>query len=429
MIRVNHAAEKDHNLHGVSQNVFPLPFFFEEIILNQNKMPGRKTKYHPGYTGSNKVSLVHGGKPYFNRLLQLIASAVHTIHIQVYILDDDETGNTVALALQEAAARNVQVFVLADGYGSRTLHRSFVKKLRDAGVHFAFFEPLFKSSHFYVGRRLHTKIVVVDACFGLVGGINITNRYNDMPGRTSWLDYALYVEGEAATELCRVCNEAWKRRLPALPDCTAPVISFPEVCEVAVRRNDWIKRKNEISESYVQMFRNAQKRIVILCSYFLPGRVIRRKLEEAAKRGVKITLITAGASDVPVTKLAERYLYGWLQRHKVEIYEYHPVILHGKLAVADGQWLTIGSYNINNLSAYVSIELNLDVRQEAIAQSTEQLLMHIAQNDCKHIARDFQRNAAPVKRFFQWFAYNTLRLSLFLLTFYYRHTLPKREAD
>lgn len=392
-------------------------------------MPGQKTKYHPGYTGSNKVRLVHGGRPYFNLLLELIAAARSTIHIQVYILDDDETGKTITAALREAAARKVQVFLLADGFGSRTLHKPFVKTLRQAGVHFAFFEPLFKSSHFYIGRRLHTKIVVTDARYGMVGGINITNRYNDMPGHTSWLDFALYVEGEAAAELCRVCNEAWKRRLPALPDCMPVTTPFTEICEVAVRRNDWVKRKNEISGSYVQMFRNARKHIIILCSYFLPGRVIRRKLEEAAKRGVKITLITAGASDVPVTKLAERYLYGWLQRHNVDIYEYHPAILHGKLAVADSEWLTIGSYNINNLSAYVSIELNLDVHHTAVAQSTEQLLLNIARNDCKQIPRDFKQQSGPVRKFFHWLAYNLLRLSLFLLTFYYRHTLPKREAD
>jgi len=77
--------------------------------------------------------------------------------------------------------------------------------------------------------------------------------------------------------------------------------------------------------------------------------------------GVIIKVVQAGISDIALSKYAERYMYRWLLRNKVEIYEYQKTVLHGKIAVCDDQWMTVGSYNVNNLSAYASIELNLDV--------------------------------------------------------------------
>ncbi|MEJ0105931.1 MAG: phospholipase D-like domain-containing protein [Bacteroidota bacterium] len=55
-------------------------------------------------------------------------------------------------------------------------------------------------------------------------------------------------------------------------------------------------------------------------------------------------------------------MYDWLLRNNIELYEYQASILHAKVAACDDELLTIGSYNINNISAYASIELNLDVR-------------------------------------------------------------------
>src|SRR5205085_1211202 len=84
-------------------------------------------------------------------------------------------------------------------------------------------------------------------------------------------------------------------------------ITGKDACEVSVRRNDWVRRKNEISISYVNMFRSAKSQVTILCAYFLPGRLIRHQIRYAVRRGVKIIVITAGVSDVKVAKYAERF--------------------------------------------------------------------------------------------------------------------------
>jgi cardiolipin synthase A/B len=375
----------------------------------------------------DKIKLIRGGKEYFDLLIQLINEAGESIHLQTYIYDDDETGEQVANALKAAVQRNVAVYLLADGYASQVMSQNFINGLRGSGIHFRFFQPLLKSKYFYFGRRLHHKIFVADAKYSLVGGINVTDRYNDMPGKKAWLDFALYAEGEISRELCVLCWKTWngfpaKMGRTPCDEIKMPVENNGRVAyKISMRRNDWVRKKNEISETYLKMFRNARSHITILCSYFLPGKVIRSLLSKAARRGVKIKVITAGPSDVMLAKYAERWLYDWLLRNKIELYEYQSVVLHAKVAVCDGEWLTIGSYNINNVSAYASIELNLDVHKPDLAASTEELINMIVENHCVPITlKNHVRSKNIFKQFTRWFSYQFIRTVFYLLTFYYK---------
>ncbi|MBK7883365.1 MAG: hypothetical protein IPJ81_05950 [Chitinophagaceae bacterium] len=169
------------------------------------------------------------------------------------------------------------------------------------------------------------------------------------------------------------------------------------------------------------MFRNARSHITILCSYFLPGRIIRSLLSKAARRGVKIKIITAGPSDVMLAKHAERWLYDWLLRNKIELYEYQPAVLHAKIAVCDSEWLTVGSYNINNISTYTGIELNLDVNDTRFATETEKIIRTIMQNECIAITHEKHLLAKNILiQFHRWVCYRAIRAIFYILTFYYK---------
>ncbi len=379
------------------------------------------------YTTRNHVRLVRGGKDYFDLLLTLINNAKQTIYLQFYIYDDDETGKAVTQALQQAAAGGVQIFLLVDGYASQKLTKHFIQDIRGAGIHFKWFEPLFKSTHFYFGRRLHHKVVVADGTYSLVGGINISNRYNDMPGQPAWLDMALYCEGEGSFVLHRVCRNMWRNKdtkeiiEPAAIEQFCTRIPENDHHSVRVSRNDWVKRKNAIWKSYLYMFRHAEEEIIIMCSYFLPGRVHRNAISRASRRGVKIKVILASKSDVAVAKSAERYLYDWMLRNKIEIYEYQANILHAKVAVYDSRWSTVGSYNVNNISAYASLELNLDVRNRPFAQKVKVTLEQIIETDCKRITPENYKSSTHIfRRFWQRLCYSFINNVLNLFTFYFR---------
>ncbi len=376
----------------------------------------------------NKVTLIRGGAGYFNVLLELINNATESIHIQTYIYDEDETGKQVAEALRQAVQRKVEVHLMADGYASKKISGEFVAELKAAGIRFRFFESLFRSRDFYFGRRMHHKVTVVDTKYALVGGINISNRYNDMPDAPAWLDFALYAEGEVAKELCVLCWKSWNGypMNMGLTPCEQKELRFDfpheERSEVRMRRNDWVRRKNQISSTYVEILRSSKKEVTILCSYFLPSGFIRRQMIDAVKRGVKIQVIAAGVSDVKVAKSAERWLYDWLLRNKIELYEYQENVLHGKMALCDSEWMTIGSYNINNISAYASIELNLDVHNPSFVSNTRNVLQQIIEKDCMPISmEEHLRTKNIFKQFGRWLSYGFIRTVFHLFTFYFKH--------
>lgn len=382
-------------------------------------------KQERDYTLQNKVQLIHGGNEYFDKIVSLIDSAEDVIHLQVYIFTEDETGNLVTDALIRAANRGVKVFILVDGYASQNLSDYYKQKLQQSGIHFRMFEPIFKSSNFYFGRRLHHKVFVADHKIALVGGINIQNKYNDIGETKAWFDMALCVEGETAIELSTICREMWNGGESAEkaqpPNKTSiPPITLNSECAVRVRRNDWVKRKMQIWKSYFNMLNHSTEEIIIASSYFLPGIIFRQRMAGAISRGVCIKVIVAGPSDVPIAKSAEKYLYRWMLRNGIELYEYTKSILHAKVSVADNKRMTIGSYNFNNISAYASIELNLDVRNQPFVSSVQDELNDVIKNDCTRVTEEeYIYKINPIQKAWQYICYLLVKILLGIITFYY----------
>lgn len=411
--------------------------FFRKFVEQQKGMySGGRVKSQ--YTFYNNPQLIRGGKDYFSKVKELIASATTSIQLQVYIFEEDQTGGLVASALIEAARRGLQVQVLLDGYASRKLTPAFRNRMRDAGIKLRFFEPIFKGSNFYFGRRLHHKILVADGTRALVGGINISDRYNDLPGEPAWLDWAILVEGDAAFELFKLCNIFYAKKPEDLVTLENNALLHQMDnnlhCPIRIRRNDWVMNLNQISASYMEMFKHAQQEIIIMSSYFIPSNFFRTNIIKCLKRGVRIRLILAGISDVGISKYAERYLYRWAIRHGIEIHEYKNNILHGKIAVCDARIVTIGSYNVNDISAMASIELNLDVEEVSFAETVYRTLNRIIDQDCEPVHPASPQNTyGPIERLMQWISYETFRFIFFLFTFYFtrnkqqRKTQPKAE--
>lgn len=389
------------------------------MLLKRNPNPALKKKlFRP--TGANRVDLIRGGSDFFQLLESLITEARHSIYFQIYIFDEDDTGRRIVNALIAAAQRKVTIHLLLDGYASKSLSASFVEELKTAGIHFRWFTSFIKNKKFYLGRRLHHKVIVIDSVKSLVCGLNISDRYNDTLEHTAWLDWAIYAEGEVSLMLEDLCKKRIRDNSPrsTLNNLSQKDITTNEKYEIKICINDWVGRKSEITKSYLEMLKEANSRIIIMSPYFLPGYEFRKRLRQASRRGVKIQLILTGISDISLAKYAERYLYEWLLRCDVEIYEYQKNVLHGKVATCDGGWTTVGSYNVNNLSAYASIELNLEVKNAKFAHHVEQTFQSIMDVDCLRITKEtYKQEINFFKRILQVSAYNTLRFMLILFTF------------
>ena len=365
-----------------------------------------------------KISIVHSGEDYFSRLEQIILESKSEIHIQTYIFDYDNTGKKIIAALKIAASRNVKIFILLDGFGSLSFPDEVINELSKIGIEIRIFSPFFSANSLYIGRRLHHKLVVSDAKTVLIGGINIANKYQGEKKSAPWLDYAVAINDEniakSLQELC--CDLYFKKRIIRRKKIIA---SFENghTNSVSVLQNDWLKGKNEVFKAYINKINTAKKEIVILSSYFLPGKKLINTLKRAAQNNVNIKLILSGISDVPMARRASCHLYSKLLRFNIELYEWKKSVLHGKIAVIDANWTTIGSFNLNNLSSFASIEMNVAIDSEEFAKD---YLVHLNEiiSQCEKITSEtITLKYGLGSKFTNWVSYWTTRTIEIMVTY------------
>ena len=374
---------------------------------------------------------MHSGSDYFSRLEDLINGAQHEIHLQTYIFDSDETGTRIAKVLIQAAQRGVAIFIVVDGYGTNRLSKEMQFQLKKEGIKLRFFGKLGAAGSLAWGRRLHHKIVVADRCKALVGGINISNRYAGF-GEEAWLDFALFIEGTSVQQIVKICKQVYSQWF------VQPQKGYKQFehigsekndIKIQLQQNDWLRSKNQIAQGYAEAIKAAKHEIIIANSYFLPGSYFRNLLKDAAKRGVKVKILLPGISDVPLAKLAMHYLYRFLLRNNMEIYEWMPTVLHGKIACIDGLWCTVGSYNLNYLSAYASIEFNISVLNEKFSAHFAKYLNGLLSTGCVAVQKsDFMGKQSPLKLFSYWLSFRILKLSeALLISFPGQHFFKENE--
>ena len=403
-----------------------MPRLTRLIYLSRLRMLFSKNKNLKNFSSGNNITLIKGGGEYFTVLENLIDEAKKSIHLHSYIFTADNIGTKIIDALKKSAKSGVVVFVLVDTIGSFDLSSKVVEDMRKSGIHFRFFLPLLSREGFHFGRRLHQKVIVIDSKKTMVGGINIADRYLGNKQKKAWFDFAVLVEGDIAREINNICASIWEKKFTKkhwhqknkkkyqLIKTSKPLIKNSLV---RVRENDWTRHRLDISKSYKYVFKNAENYITIIGAYFLPSRTLRKLIKKASGRGVKINVILSQESDEKVFKLAMNHLYGWFIRYNIKIYEYKPSVVHAKAAVSDNIWTTIGSHDLNFLSTYGLVEMNVEVLNKEFALNFKKELDEIIKKDCVRISVQSIRKKWMTERIVEWFAYHVMRVSFWILTF------------
>jgi len=368
------------------------------------------------FSKRNLVALVDSGEEFISRQEAIISGALREIHLQSYIFESDQTGLRIVQALKDAAkSKELKIYILVDAYGSQNFSATLRKELLDAGIKFRRFGKFYSSGSFHIGRRLHQKIIVADGEVAMVGGFNISDKYTSQPGSPAWLDFAVQVNGEAARRLLLICRKKWmKTSFKVFPKkLREGIVTNPQntqMVRVKASQNDYINRKNEIALTYRKVISSSQKTLTIVGGYFLPGGRMRRILAQASERGVDIRVLVSDTSDVKLVQLARRYLYSWLLRHKIRIYEYLPSNVHGKVLISDEKFVSIGSYDLNNLSTYSNIELNLDIDDADFSGIVNRKLNYIIEKDCRLVTEEnFRKRFGILDKFLSWFGYQLVK--------------------
>ena len=363
--------------------------------------------------GGNRITLLRSGAEYFPALIAECDAARREIHLETYIFEADETGRAIAQALMRAARRGVATHVMVDGFGSQALDRALIADMRQAGVRFLVYRRNISPWTLRRTRlrRLHRKIVLVDAAVGLVGGINLEDELV-----VPRLDYAVRVEGPLIADMYAAVKRLWDRvnaagigaRYPAVPRLQ-PSADPRGGQRAAFVVRDNILHRGDIEQHYLAAIGAAREEILIANAYFLPGRTFRRALLEAAARGVRVTLLLQGRVEYFLQHYATRALYGPFLDAGISINEYQQGFLHAKVAVIDRHWATVGSSNIDPFSLLLAREANVVIEDEAFAWNLRSSLMGAIADGATQIRRERWQGQSRLKRLVTWGCYELVR--------------------
>jgi len=340
------------------------------------------------WTPGNAFTLLENGEAYFPRVNEVIRGAQREVLVETFILFDDKVGQALREELIAAAKRGARVSLLIDGYGSEGLSEAFIGGMTDAGVVVQIFDPRARMFGLRVNlfRRMHRKIVVVDGETAFIGGINFSADHLGDFGPLAKQDYAVEVRGPIVAEIHRFALRTleprrrrwWRRRAatgaPLQPAGTADAM-------FVVRDNH--DHHTDIERHYRAAIRLARHEVTIANAYFFPGYRFIRELRNAAKRGVKVRLILQGEPDMPIARMAAQMLYDHLIAAGVEVREYCQRPLHGKVAVVDDVWATVGSSNLDPLSLALNLEANVMIRDREFPRVVRERLEWLMEHHCK----------------------------------------------
>ncbi|WP_122436203.1 cardiolipin synthase ClsB [Pseudomonas viridiflava] len=358
----------------------------------------------------NSVELLINGEDFFTRVFECIRAARTEVLIETFIIFEDRIGVGLQEAVIEAASNGAKVVITVDDYGTSDLSSAFVRAMIDAGVQIQLFDPRprFMGMRTNLFRRLHRKVVVIDGEIGFIGGINYSVDHMTDTGLTAKQDYAVLVRGPIIQDIHRsavnMLSDAVRAKLAPIPLKLEPAGN----ARMLLAERDNAEHTTDIEERYLEAIREAKQRITLANAYFFPSYRFLRELRNASRRGVKVTLILQGKPDMPFVRVCSRLTYTYLLRDGVIIHEYKQRALHGKVALIDQDWSTVGSSNLDPLSLALNLEANLFIRDQSLNDRLQTHLMELA---AAHSTQMSLKGAARG----QWWRAPMIVLSFFFL--------------
>lgn len=312
----------------------------------------------------NKVTVLINGENKFPEVKASLLAARHHIHMEYYIIEDDEIGNEVKDILIEKSLQGVAVRVIYDDFGSSEIRGKMATELRKAGVEiFPFYEirlPVFASR---INYRDHRKIIVIDGQVGFLGGINISDRYvNDASSKLFWRDTHLKLEGMAAHSLQFHFLSNWNFCSGDSLGVTEEFFPPPppgareELAQVVCSGPDYARAS--IMLTFFTAITGARESVYITTPYFIPNESIINALKKAALSGKDVRLLVPHTSDSAFVNAASRFYYNDLLETGVRIFRYKKGFVHAKTMVIDSAMSIVGTANMDFRSFDLNFEVN-----------------------------------------------------------------------
>ena len=321
----------------------------------------------------NRAQILLNGDEIFPAMLAAIREAKTTITFANFIYEQGEIAREMAEALAERCRAGVGVNVLLDAVGSSSMPKRYRQLMERAGCHVASYHAINPLAITRINHRNHRRILVVDGRIGFTGGTGVGDKWTG-DGRTKghWRQTDVRVEGPIVTHLQAAFAENWRDATGLIlgGDAYFPVIEPRGNLTVQSIKSSPTSGAGAAYTLFLLAVDSSRSSILITNPYFVPDGTVIGALVRAVKRGVDVSIITAGDADTMLDRLvrqASQAHFGRVLEAGGKIYEYSPALLHAKTMVVDGQWVTIGSANLDNRSFALNNELNLAFLDKGLA--------------------------------------------------------------
>lgn len=371
--------EQERLIQGAMDQIAKSPWRdYEPLVLYNLETSGAVL------TSDNSVEIFTDGEAKFDDLREELKKAEKYIHIQYYIIKNDELFQSIIPILKERAAAGVEVRVLYDGMGGRFMPARVWKDLRSCGIRTAeFFPPILGRLQLRMNYRNHRKIVVIDGKVGYVGGFNIGREYISRdPKFGYWRDTHLKIRGSAVYSLqirfALDWNYASKENLfrdgkyfgMGNEDVRA-VLNHPGVM-VQIIASGPDAGNRQIRNNYIQLITRARRHIYIQTPYFIPDDAALSALKFAAESGVDVRLMIPCKPDHPFVYWATYSYMGDLLAAGAKCYTYENGFLHAKSVMVDGMVSCCGTANMDIRSFELNFEVNATIYDEGVTKRLEE---------------------------------------------------------
>jgi cardiolipin synthase len=327
-------------------------------------------------TEGNQISVLRNGNEIFPDMLEAIVDARHTIDFLTFIYWTGDIGSRFADALSERARAGVRVRVLLDGWGCHPVDRPLVEQMQDAGVQVRWFRPLARFEPNKMNHRTHRKVMIVDESLGFTGGVGIADEWQgDARDESEWRDTHFRVAGPAVDGLRAAFLDNWAETDDVLFDDSDrfPKQEQPGSSVVQCVRGASESGMSDISTLFNALLQLAEDRVRIATAYFVPDEAMRRRLCDAADRGVRLEILLPGPhADKRFVQLAGEAAFSELLEHGIRLWYFQPSMLHAKVMTVDGHLAMVGSANVNARSTELDEEINLVVLDPDIVATLDE---------------------------------------------------------
>lgn len=339
----------------------------------------------------NTARLLVDGPATFAAMKAAVAAARHRLLVEFYIVEDEGVAAEVGELLLRKAAEGVSVALMYDSVGSLGTDSAFFDRLRQGGIAVCAFNPvnpLERPGHWGLIQRNHRKMLAADSDVAFTGGINLSNVYAEgsfgsahrqrPPAdaeKRGWRDTQIELHGPVVSALAAVFRESWAKQGCGgeLPPAPPPRVAAPgqRVIKLVVGDPD-----HGVNPSYTALLHAidaAQRSVQLTMAYFAPGAEFIQALCDAARRGVAVSLVLPGRSDVTLVLHAARARYAQLLDAGVQVNEMSGSVMHAKTAVIDGVYSSVGSSNLDWRSIVGNNEMDVIVLGDDFGQQMQAL--------------------------------------------------------